>query len=519
MELKRSFTHNPTDDSIILVCVIRDEHLLLEYFIQHYVKLGVTHFVFVDNDSEDNTLPYLLNKTDIECQVYHTTDSYAENEYGITWVNEILDTQCKNKWCVVVDVDELVMPRNNESLSDIRNKMEQNDQNVLPTCLIDFYPKHLDATPYKSGNPFYSHSNHYDKFVEDDYMIYPGEGGELVVKGGMRHRVFGANREPVCLTKKSFFKYDFFETHKLAVGMHWLLPRDFDHMANLPWSAYTTWPNMNKHIKLHPSICVLGHYKFIKPNIYEFFNKRVKRNQDWGGSDEYKNYIKTNPTSFFKNDVSVQYSSVEKIYEDIFDDGINRKELLIIISEQRMGTTTLCEKLDKISHSVCLYEAFEKTDGKLYSPNGYSDMKSHIEEFVEKTDWVKHNKYISFKIFRNHVKDPNLQLSDILKIDMPKRVVFLRRNLSDSYKSWVIAHTTGNWATSPKHKLTGTGVTENIWDLDELETFEEYSMWVNRWFSVSFEKTIRRNIPYKEVWFGAVVHESFDCKNLIVGKW
>ena len=184
-----------------------------------------------------------------------------------------------------------------------------------------------------------------------------------------------------------------------------------------------------------------------------------------------------------------------------------------------MGTTTLCEKLDKISHSVCLYEAFEKTDGKLYSPNGYSAMKSHIEEFVEKTDWVKHNKYISFKIFRNHVKDPNLQLSDILKIDMPKRVVFLRRNLSDSYKSWVIAHTTGNWATSPKHKLTGTGVTENIWDLDELETFEEYSMWVNRWFSVSFEKTIRRNIPYKEVWFGAVVHESFDCKNLIVGKW
>jgi hypothetical protein len=459
MELKRSFTHNPTDDSIILVCVIRDERLLLEYFIQHYVKLGVTHFVFVDNDSEDNTIPYLLNKTDIECQVYHTADSYAENEYGITWVNEILDTQCKNKWCVVVDVDELIMPRNNESLSDIKIKMEQNDQNVLPTCLIDFYPKHLDATPYKSGNPFYSHSNHYDKFVEDDYMIYPGEGGELVVKGGMRHRVFGANREPVCLTKKSFFKYDFFETHKLAVGMHWLLPRDFDHTANLPWSAYTNWPNKNKHIKLHPSICVLGHFKFIKPNIYEFFNERVKRNQDWGDSDEYKNYIKTNPTSFFKADVSVAYKSLDKIYEDVIDN-IEATKIVVVLYQHHMGMPEFKKRLESVTRTlVC-------------------DLAE-----IKNLNHLSGNKYVVVFMMMSDATD----LDKNLKLIGPSSVICLKRHLPHSY------------AELYNNELT----------------FEKYQDAANKVFS-DVEKIVREiGLDFREVWYRDVRDSTFYIKSIL----
>lgn len=514
--LKRDFTNISSNDEITLICVMRDERLLIEYFIQHYAALGVTRFVFIDNDSEDDTVDYLLKRNDVNCQIYHTTESYADNEFGLTWVNKVLDDHYKDKWCVVVDIDELIMPRDGKSLMDIKSEMERDKQNVLPTCLVDFYPEALDSAVYQPGEPFASHSNYYDRFVEDDFTIYPGEMGELVVKGGMRHRVFGGNRDPVCLTKKSFFKYDFYKTHKLSVGMHWLFPRDFDHTSD--WSAYKNWQDMNKRIRMSDDICTVGHFKFIKPNIYEYFNKRVDRNQDWDNSNEYRNYIKINTSSFFADNVSVQYSSVEKIYADVFDDGINRKELLIVISEQRMGTTTLCEKLDKISHSVCLYEAFEKTDGRLYSPNGYSDMRTHIEEFVEKTDWVKHNKYISFKIFRNHFIDWET-MCDVLKMDIPKRVVFLKRNLPDSYRSWVDAHTTGNWGTTPERKLSAEGVTNNKMELDERHTFEEYSSRVERWFEFCLKKTIQYNIPYKEVWFGDIIHEGFNARDLITGKW
>ena len=81
LNLKKDFGVKITEASVILISVVRDELLLLEYFIQHYAQLGVTHFVFVDNGSEDDTVEYLLNKTDIDCQVYHTIDSYAGNEY------------------------------------------------------------------------------------------------------------------------------------------------------------------------------------------------------------------------------------------------------------------------------------------------------------------------------------------------------------------------------------------------------------------------------------------------------
>lgn len=508
MKIKKSFTHNIVDNSVILICVIRDERLLLEYFIQHYERCGVTHFIFVDNDSEDNSLEYLMSRNDINCLLYHTTDSYAKNDYGIKWVNEILDEYCKNKWCVVVDADELILPRKNKSLLDIKCKMEENGQNVLPTCLIDFYPKHLDTTPYKSGNPFYSHSNHYDKFVEDDYMIYPGNGGELVVKGGMRHRVFGTNREPFCLTKKSFFKYDFFETHKLSVGMHWVFPKDFTN-----WKTYGNWNETNKNIKYCPDICALGHFKFIKPNIYDFFNKRVKRNQDWDNSDEYKNYIKTNLTSFFDNDISVQYTSVEKIYEDIFDDGINRREFIVIVSAQRHGSTTLCEKLNSVPQSVNLFEAFNGRQGRLYKKH-YTDLSIEINEFLDSNDWTN-KKYVSFKVFRGH----RIDLEKLFTCGISLRVVFLRRPLEDSYNSLIESLKTGNWGTTPDRKMTEEGLTDFRLDPEDIKDFETYSRQQQEWFGSTKELVEKYNIPSKEIWFDSVIQKSFDYKNLWVRRW
>lgn len=315
--LKHEYSVRYTGEMITLICVVRDERILLDYFIQHYLNIGVTHFIFIDNGSVDDTMEYLSGRNDINCRVYYTEDSYAENEFGVAWVNKILDTNCLDKWCVVVDVDELLIPPGGEKLSGISSKLESSGSNVLPTCLIDFYPKRFDRERYITGMSFFTHSNHYDKYVKDDLLIYSGNGGEVVVKGGVRHRVFGENREPVCLTKKSFFKYNFYKTHKLSVGMHWLLPLDFDHTEPGAWSAYTKWSEMNRHIKFWPGIYGVAHFKFIKPDVYSFFKKRVDRNQDWDNSTEYKTYIKHQPESLFKSGVSEEFSTVNDVYRNL----------------------------------------------------------------------------------------------------------------------------------------------------------------------------------------------------------
>ena len=95
----------PDEHSIVCFSVIRDEALLLPFFIDYYRDLGVTHFVFIDNGSIDGSLIILKERTDVCISVYYTTDSYDANEAGLTWVNNLLRTDYKDKTCLVVDVD------------------------------------------------------------------------------------------------------------------------------------------------------------------------------------------------------------------------------------------------------------------------------------------------------------------------------------------------------------------------------------------------------------------------------
>ena len=91
--------------------------------------------------------------------------------------------------------------------------------------------------------------------------------------------------------------------------MHFILPHDFTD-----WETYDNWEITNQHIKYYSTMCVLGHFKFIKPNIFEYFKKRVNRNQDWGDSVEYKKYLEHKHDSFFDSDVSMKYVNRGEVY-------------------------------------------------------------------------------------------------------------------------------------------------------------------------------------------------------------
>ena len=76
--------------------------------------------------------------------MHHTNDSYADNLYGVNWVNQLLNNQFKNKWCLVIDTDELLMLRNNITLTARKKKMIKSNSSILVTCLVDFYPLQLN---------------------------------------------------------------------------------------------------------------------------------------------------------------------------------------------------------------------------------------------------------------------------------------------------------------------------------------------------------------------------------------
>ena len=313
----KQFDQEPDETSINLIVVLRNEELLIEYFIQHYLDLGVTHFTFIDNSSTDETLSIILDSKNINCQIFYTQDSYSENNYGMDWVNSILNTQLKNKWCLVVDADELVLFDNKicDTFTDLKKDMERCDANVTSFCLIDFYPLNFNPYPdYKPKKSFLSHSKYYDKYREEDYILYDGADGTKAIKGGVRHRVHGTpvGTERVTLSKKSFFKNEMYNTHTLSVGMHWWLPYDFTN-----WENYKNWNQTKNVLKFYDSLMIIGHFKYLKPNIYQVFEERVKLNQDWNDSFEYKQYIKDNINSFYENEISLKYETIGEIYENI----------------------------------------------------------------------------------------------------------------------------------------------------------------------------------------------------------
>lgn len=309
----KDFTHKIDDESIVLVCVLRNESLILPAFIQHYKQLKVSHFIFIDNDSSDDTRDYLLS-LDLNSQIWHTSQSYSKNKFGVQWVENILNDQCINKWCVVVDADEFLALETQSNLIELREEMISNDSTVTVSCLIDFYPIDFnDKVTYTRGDDPQNHSCYYDRFTN---MYLSGDKGgphtwhvgprndwnTIFFLGGLRNRIVQNKVVHVALNKRVFYKFD--PQMKLWPGMH-----TFSVNNRLPKPG-------DLNFKYHEEILVLKHFKYHHPDIYKYFQYRVDRNQDWNNSAEYKQYIDNKYESYIHDDVSIKYSTIDNVYQD-----------------------------------------------------------------------------------------------------------------------------------------------------------------------------------------------------------
>jgi hypothetical protein len=269
-----------SDNCIILISVVKNEFLLLDYFIKFYTSIGVTHFIFIENDSSDDTLKYLLELQN-NIMLFQTKDSYKDSICGINWINYMLKAYCKDKWCVVADSDEIMRIKH---LNVLRDAMIEEGAIWCKFYLLDMYSNTSDKE-YIKGEPFVTHSNYYDKesSINNDF------------NSGVRKRVMNVD---VCLTKASFFKYTFYKYAYVIIGQH--------RIDNLK--------NTDKKFSITQ---ILLHFKFIKPNLKDVFAKRVKDNQDWLNSKDYRGYLKyINECKF--NLYSPEYSLCIEDTEPVF---------------------------------------------------------------------------------------------------------------------------------------------------------------------------------------------------------
>jgi len=119
----------------------RNEQMRLPYFLKYYRDLGIDHFLFVDNGSEDGSTAYLAAQPDVS--VWTTQASYRRARFGMDWINHLLRRYGSGHWCLTVDPDEFLVYPFCEArpLRAMTDWMDASQLSGLSAMLLDMYPR------------------------------------------------------------------------------------------------------------------------------------------------------------------------------------------------------------------------------------------------------------------------------------------------------------------------------------------------------------------------------------------
>lgn len=259
---------------ILLFSTLRNERVRLPYFLEYYRNMGVTHFLLVDNDSDDGSGDYLADQPDVS--LWRTKASYKKSRFGVDWLNHLQSQHADGHWCVVVDPDEFLLYPfcDTRPLRALTDWLDSSSIRTFSAMLLDMYPKGrmADQTYLPGQNPI----DIACWFDSGNYTITRNHlYGNLWIQGGPRARVFFADepeRAPA-LNKVPLVKWD--KRYAYVHSTHMLLPRGL----NL---AYDEWGG-------EKASGVLLHAKFLN-TFSDKASEEISRQQHYAGSREYRAY-------------------------------------------------------------------------------------------------------------------------------------------------------------------------------------------------------------------------------------
>jgi hypothetical protein len=264
-------------DDILLFCTQRNEKIRLPYFLDYYRKMGVGHFFFVDNDSEDGSADYLADQPDVS--LWGTRASYKRSRFGVDWLNWLQIKHAHGHWALTVDPDEfLIYPFcDTRPLRALTDWLDASSIKSFSAMLLDMYPKgRLDEQPYQPGqNPMEIAS----WFDSGNYSLSRNfRFTNLWIQGGPRARVFFKDNptKAPALNKVPLVKWN--RRYVYVSSTHMSLPRGLNQV-------YDEWGG-------EKASGVLLHAKFLDTFSAKALEE-LERGQHYAGSIEYKAYAES----------------------------------------------------------------------------------------------------------------------------------------------------------------------------------------------------------------------------------
>lgn len=214
---------------ILAFLTVRNEKPRLPFFLDYYRQLGVHHFLFVDNGSDDGGVEYLAAQPDVS--LWRTDASYRQSRYGTDWMNWLKFRYGHRHWTLTLDPDEFfVYPFcDTRPLSALCDWLDQSDIRSFGTLLLDMYPKGpLSALSYREGQDPFSLAPWFDP---GNYMMSVNpKYRNLWIQGGPRARVYfeEAPEEAPSLNKIPLVRWD--RKYAFVTSTHMLLPRGLNQV-------------------------------------------------------------------------------------------------------------------------------------------------------------------------------------------------------------------------------------------------------------------------------------------------
>ncbi|MEO0905528.1 MAG: glycosyltransferase family 2 protein [Pseudomonadota bacterium] len=179
-----------TADSILAFSTVRNEIVRLPHFLAHYRKLGVNHFLFVDNDSDDGTTAFLAEQPDVS--LWTTPHGYRASRFGMDWLGWLHLRYGRKHWCLSVDADEILVYPDSEN-RDLRALTTWLDDQGLPSfgaLMLDMYPKGaVQSASYTPGDDPFKTLNWFDGDNYRTNQLHP-YFHNVWIQGGVRDRLF-----------------------------------------------------------------------------------------------------------------------------------------------------------------------------------------------------------------------------------------------------------------------------------------------------------------------------------------
>ena len=260
---------------LLAFVTLRNERPRLAWFLDYHRRMGIAHFLVVDNGSEDGGDEFLRAQPDVSLWQCH--DSYKAARFGMDWQNHLLRRYGHGHWCLTVDPDEfLVYPHcDRRPLRALTDWLDASAVRSFPAMLIDTYPKGpLDAQPAcrEGQNPFKIAR----WFDPANYTIRKnGRFGNLWIQGGPRARMFFADQPLMAPALNKIPLVRWHRSYAYLSSTHMLLPR----ALNLVYS---------EDGGERPSGCLL-HAKFLS-SFADKSAEELDRRQHYADSHEYEAY-------------------------------------------------------------------------------------------------------------------------------------------------------------------------------------------------------------------------------------